>query len=414
MSKTGKQRTHKVGTQTLRVNRVQPTTLGRMPLYAICTPDRWGLRYSDEDPDRHDQLMYPVARDYVRAIQNVLVTQVQWGDAYFGPAGATPVLKLHWPLDGKGQTDRLADLVRPIITAALTSPTAGFGIPEHGVPIQLGLYAPSPNNPPGEQGAFRPNDWSLLLSVSELAPMFRIRKAEPPSNMADRRQQLDPLKVFADTLYHEARHCQQWFWIFALVQQHPDNFETIPNIAKWPSVLSNSYSTHNTSEGKSQAQSIVELTAKHRIPNDTATLISLKRMAIGQYVYTLNVWRRLKYRPPYLAHATAMESEYQRAHAAATDLLQHVGIGGTPIDVDAMVAEPNTCYCDYTARPWENDAFFCGEMATAYWGAELGLALKTYQVDQCSRAYELADAHHKLAVRVAGDRTGAEDADGGH
>ncbi|KUZ63414.1 hypothetical protein WI36_30910 [Burkholderia ubonensis] len=414
MSKTGKQRTHKVGTQTLRVNRVQPTTLGRMPLYAICTPDRWGLRYSDEDPDRHDQLMYPVARDYVRAIQNVLVTQVQWGDAYFGPAGATPVLKLHWPLDGKGQTDRLADLVRPIITAALTSPTAGFGIPEHGVPIQLGLYAPSPNNPPGEQGAFRPNDWSLLLSVSELAPMFRIRKAEPPSNMADRRQQLDPLKVFADTLYHEARHCQQWFWIYALVQQHPDNFETIPNIAKWPSVLSNSYATHNTSEGKSQAQSIVELTAKHRIPNDTATLISLKRMAIGQYVYTLNVWRRLKYRPPYLAHATAMESEYQRAHAAATDLLQHVGIGGTPIDVDAMVAEPNTCYCDYTARPWENDAFFCGEMATAYWGAELGLALKTYQVDQCSRAYELADAHHKLAVRVAGDRTGAEDADGGH
>ncbi|KUZ93989.1 hypothetical protein WI40_20145 [Burkholderia ubonensis] len=414
MSKTGKQRTHKVGTQTLRVNRVQPTTLGRMPLYAICTPDRWGLRYSDEDPDRHDQLMYPVARDYVRAIQNVLVTQVQWGDAYFGPAGATPVLKLHWPLDGKGQTDKLADLVRPIITAALTSPTAGFGIPEHGVPIQLGLYAPSPNNPPGEQGAFRPNDWSLLLSVSELAPMFRIRKAEPPSNMADRRQQLDPLKVFADTLYHEARHCQQWFWIYALVQQHPDNFETIPNIAKWPSVLSNSYATHNTSEGKSQAQSIVELTAKHRIPNDTATLISLKRMAIGQYVYTLNVWRRLKYRPPYLAHATAMESEYQRAHAAATDLLQHVGIGGTPIDVDAMVAEPNTCYCDYTARPWENDAFFCGEMATAYWGAELGLALKTYQVDQCSRAYELADAHHKLAVRVAGDRTGAEDADGGH
>lgn len=79
-----------------------------------------------------------------------------------------------------------------------------------------------------------------------------------------------------------------------------------------------------------------------------------------------------------------------------------------------MVAEPNTCYCDFTARPWENDAFFCGEMATAYWGAELGLALKTYQVDQCSRAYELADSHHELAARFAGDRTGAEDADGGH
>ncbi|KVU58442.1 hypothetical protein WK68_03055 [Burkholderia ubonensis] len=413
MSKTGKQRTHKVGTQTLRVNRVQPTTLGRMPLYAICTPDRWGLRYSDEDPDRHDQLMYPVARDYVRAIQNVLVTQVQWGDAYFGPKDATPTLKLRWPIEIDDQK-RLSVLIRPIITNALISTTAGFGIPESVIPSQMGLYVPSPDSPPGEQGAFRPNDWSLLLSVSELVPMFRIRKAEPPSHTADRRHQLDPLKVFADTLYHEARHCQQWFWIYALVQQHPDNFETIPNIAKWPAAMVHGQSARDATTSKSQAQTVVELAAKQPIPADTATLISLKRMAVGQYVYVLNVWRKYNYLPPYLPNRASLEDEFQRARAAAIDLLQHVGIGGTPIDVDAMVAEPNTCYCDYTARPWENDAFFCGEMATAYWGAELGLALKTYQVDQCSRAYELADSHHELAARFAGDRTGAEDADGDH
>ncbi|RQP62810.1 hypothetical protein DF013_35940, partial [Burkholderia ubonensis] len=83
-------------------------------------------------------------------------------------------------------------------------------------------------------------------------------------------------------------------------------------------------------------------------------------MAVGQYVYVLNVWRKYNYLPSYLPNRAALEDEFQRAREAAIDLLQHVGIGGTPIDVDAMVAEPNTCYCDYTARPWENDAFFCG------------------------------------------------------
>ncbi|MFA8392518.1 hypothetical protein ACEPUD_20655 [Burkholderia ubonensis] len=410
MSKTGKQRTHKVGTQTLRVNRVQPTTLGRMPLYAICTPDRWGLRYSDEDPDRHDQLMYPVARDYVRAIQNVLVTQVQWGDAYFGPMDATPALKLRWPIEIDDQK-RLSSLIRPIITDALISPTAGFGIPLEAVPSRLGFYIPSPGSPAGEQGTFSPNVWSLLLNISMLEPMFRIREVAPPSDIAERDQQLEPLRTLADTLYHEARHCQQWFWIYALVQQHPDNFDRMSSIAKWPYSLA--MSTHQDSgQGQSQAHDVVALAAKRPIPNDTATLISLKRMTVGQYMYVLNIWRKYNFVPSYLPDRAALEVEFQRARAAAIDLLQHVGIGGTSIDVDAMVAEPSGCYCNYTARPWENDAFFCGEMATAYWRADLGLGLRTYPADQCSRAYEHADSNRRLATRIASDNNGANDTGG--
>jgi hypothetical protein len=72
-----------------------------------------------------------------------------------------------------------------------------------------------------------------------------------------------------------------------------------------------------------------------------------------------------------------------------------------------MVAEPNRCYCDYTSRPWENDAFFCGDMASAYWDANLGLALKTYPPDQCSRAYVLADRARQLESRLSG--TGSAD-----
>lgn len=165
-------------------------------------------------------------------------------------------------------------------------------------------------------------------------------------------------------------------------------------------------------QGQTQAQAMAQLALRHPIPTDSATLISLKRMAVGQYVYVLNAWRRAGYYPPYLSGLAALEDEYQRARAVAVALLQNVGIGGTPIDVDAMVAEPSGCLRDYTARPWENDAFFCGDMATTYWKAGLGLALKTYPVDQCSRAYEHAERDHELAARLAAGGAGSDGSDG--
>ncbi|MFX1765842.1 hypothetical protein PWP93_25280 [Paraburkholderia sp. A1RI-2L] len=67
--------------------------------------------------------------------------------------------------------------------------------------------------------------------------------------------------------------------------------------------------------------------------------------------------------------------------------------GGTPIDIDAMVETPSGCRRDYSGRPWENDAFFCGDMATAYWKAKMGLLFKTFPEDQCSRAYEFDYGH---------------------
>ncbi|WP_241299287.1 hypothetical protein [Burkholderia stabilis] len=393
-------RKHKVGPHEMMVNKVQPTSAGLMPQYALCTPDQWGLRHSDADPQRRGQLLYPVARDYAKAIQHVLVNQVQWGNAFFGPSGAVPSLKLQWPLD-TDSTQQLFLLIRPVITTALTDPAAGFGIPAAAVPVNMGLAVPSTGSA-GQQGVFKPNDWSLILNAEQLAPMFRI-EAVADMNSGSRPAQLGPLKVFADTLYHEARHCQQWFWMYALVQQHPDNFETLPNIARWPDAVSGGDPEPGRSRFK-QARDIIALAASQAIPTDPTALASLKRMAIGEYVYTLNIWRHATppYVPAYLANVSTLEAEFQRARALAKDLLQNVGMGGTPIDIDAMVAEPSRCYCDYTARPWENDAFVCGDMASAYWDAELGLALKTYPADQCSHAYELADRARKLESRMSG------------
>ncbi|SMG54811.1 hypothetical protein [Paraburkholderia susongensis] len=408
MTTAGKTRTHKVGPYTMNVNQIQPTSENRAPLYAICSPDRWGLRYSDEEKGT---LAYPVARDYVKAILQALTTQVQWGEAYFALTGNTPILRLQWPLSDTSSI-ALFRLINPIISQALTSPTAGFGIPPEAVPTAMGLYMPSSHRSRGEQGAFTPNSWSMFLNASMLEAMFRIKANEvaPVSNGSERNDQLGPLKVFADTLYHEARHCQQWFWIFALVQRHPDNFSAIPNIARWPRSLL---------DGR-QPQSLViaELTAKQSVPADPAALISLKRMAVGQYLYTQNIWLNTGYYPAFAPNANALNEEVLRTRAVAIDLLQCVGIGGTSVDVDAMVAEPGKCYCDYTSRPWENDAFFCGETASAYWVVDVNpnMALKTYQADQCSRAYENADKDNRLATllhpRDSNSRTGRPGTDG--
>ncbi|SMG54817.1 hypothetical protein SAMN06265784_1075 [Paraburkholderia susongensis] len=53
-----------------------------------------------------------------------------------------------------------------------------------------------------------------------------------------------------------------------------------------------------------------------------------------------------------------------------------------------MVQEmPQCTLVAYSSRPWENDAFVCGDMETAYWKANSGLALKTYSSNWCSHAY---------------------------
>jgi len=269
--------------------------------------------------------------------------------------------------------------------------------------MNMGIYSPLSDRPTGEQGAFSPNDWSLCLNAAMLKPMFSIKVCDiaPESSAAGRADQIGALRIFADTLYHEARHCQQWFWIYALVQQYPDNFASTPNIALWPEALARS-----ALKSSDQAVAMVRLAAKRPLPVDPAALASLKRMAVGQYLYVLTAWRYSKsgvYCPPFARTTRALDDEIQRARSQAIDLLQHVGIGGSPVDVDAMVAEPSQCYCDYTARPWENDAFFCGETAAAYWMSAINphRSLNIHAVDQCSRAYESADATQKLLDRIA-------------
>jgi hypothetical protein len=76
-------------------------------------------------------------------------------------------------------------------------------------------------------------------------------------------------------------------------------------------------------------------------------------------------------------------------------------MGGTPIDVDKMAAEPYAQMQDYAGRPWEDDAFFCETVAGGYWDLFSGQALRTMPADRCSPAYELASKASSLVARIS-------------
>ncbi|MBN3856843.1 hypothetical protein G3N59_26025 [Paraburkholderia sp. Ac-20340] len=375
--------THKIGPYILRKAKPGPTSAGIEPTYTLCTADRWGMRYSDRDPDRRGQLMYPVARDYARAIQNLFINQVQWGNAYFGPADATPLVRLTWPVS-QIQSTQLFGLIEPIMTASLSSPKGGFGIPVPAVPL-INQYTPHDS---GEQGCFSINIWEMDLNFGKLENTFNIQTVS--KDLSGRKEQTRWIRELADTIYHESRHCQQFFWMYALVLQHPDSFYPISHIKEWPYI----YASVNGAKNKI-VDLVVTLASQASLPDDTAALISLKRMAVGSYFSILAAYQRTSYIPTFFQNREEFDSEFKKTRAMAVDLLQNVGLGGTAIDVDAMITEPWNCRTDYTERPWENDAFFCGDMATAYWQEGMGLLLKTYPADQCSHAYELSYTYDK-------------------
>jgi len=89
-------RTHKVGNHIVEINQPGLTSAGRIPTYALCSAERWGMRFSDLDPERKGKLMFPVARDYAFAVES-LFEKIQWGNTFFGKGGPEKVLR--WPID---------------------------------------------------------------------------------------------------------------------------------------------------------------------------------------------------------------------------------------------------------------------------------------------------------------------------
>ncbi|MFP5472257.1 MAG: hypothetical protein ACLGJD_01350, partial [Gammaproteobacteria bacterium] len=164
-------------------------------------------------------------------------------------------------------------------------------------------------------------------------------------------------------------------WMSALVQQHPFDYVHLPNIhLVWATLMPPKYHA---------------LAAKTPLPNEPSALVGLHRMVIAMYYQLLCYFdsanKKKPDRPGYLPDV--LRTEIPLARKAAYELLQDVGLGGKPIDVDQMaMAEPGSL--GYRMRPWEEDSFACEEVVKHLWNGAPGAALP--QPGFCTRLFDIA------------------------
>ncbi|MDR5748023.1 type VI secretion system tip protein TssI/VgrG [Caballeronia sp. LZ029] len=366
---------------------------------ALCQPYNWGMRYSTKDKKDSKRLDFPVIRQFALDIREVLLEQIQWGDNYFGRGTPTLTITPIWidreavmPNGENRKTRRLqlndsvlkelSKRIRQVLSMALTSSQSGpFALPSEAMPDVIVTNDALTGD---AQGVFDNGIWALSINTATFTPLFQ--ESQKKEALQPKADALEALKDFVDTIYHEARHGQQSFWVFAMMQQQKANFPKTPKIDLWPGIVV---------RGQREAARIVELAKQQPIPDDMLALAGIKHMAVGLYVWYLGMWKTSKWFPIPIANNDAeLSEEYQAAFEQATEVLRNVGAGGAQIDVDNMVYEHTNE--GYRGRPWEDDAFYCGENAGDYWMS--GEASNDMSDNRCSRAY--AFAYHARASRA--------------
>ncbi|WP_250471203.1 type VI secretion system Vgr family protein [Caballeronia sp. GAFFF1] len=372
VSSQKKRETTKVNDRELQARDETTSSAGKSPYFALCEPYNWGMRYSEKDRKDARRLAYPVAERFAKEMAQALIEQVQWGSNYFGKEKPTLYAKL---IDGSNclsdQTcQKLAKVISLSVRNALTAMQSGnFALPEQAFPT---ITVTNDTLVGNAKGTFDPAHWTLSINTDPFSPLFA------PCAVTDQSQRETQarvvLKNLVDTVFHETRHCQQDFWIYALVQQRAADFPDTPNIRQWPA---------QASQFSELANAVVRASASQVLPDDNANLLGIKQMAVAKYVWNLHAFTVAKWYPTYASDPVSLREEYDRARKQAETLLGSAGADRSAIDVDDMVVDSG-----YQSRPWEDDAFVCGEIESSYWSSDR--APDDMVVNQCSRKYALS------------------------
>jgi type VI secretion system secreted protein VgrG len=260
---------------------------------------------------------YPVTKAYTAAIKAAL-KGIDW-------AGIT------WPLTSRAATTIQNAIVHSLYTAL----DAGhFGLPQSSgampkIVIADAATARGFNLQPDVSAAFIGNHWTIAVNENEIARIIEVRLEH---DLLD-----DRLRVFADTLYHECRHCQQYFWMFSLLQQFPDDYLDLPSIQiVYSSVM---------------LKSAFMAAANIPLPDDYRVHIGLHRMLLFHY-YWLICYMQDKPGGEYVRRDIPL------AQQKVCDLLK----------ISAETAQKMVRFeTGYRSQLHEEDAYACAEVVQAYW-----------------------------------------------
>ena len=366
--------TRTIGGRQVPLDTDLPTSLGRPPKYALCEPYTFGMRLAEPVTDAGSihKYRYPVAQEYTDAMQALLTFGIEWpaipgAKEPFVPAGRESIkakaeptgVRMGWPMTG-GMIDGFFEAIGPIVGRALHA--TAFGLPKglaakKGAIPNIGFFRPE--DTPTAVGVLNYKEWQLRINPSLIEDICNEKQ---PSSRDGK------FALLGATLYHEARHAQQFFWMLAMAMQFPGDFPRLPLL---PELFRAIF--------RKDLPTVAEHT---RIPEEPSALIAIKRLVAGYY-YALLVTQIRNLEKQH--NASDQLSEYQRelveCERHVAELLRHVGRNGRPIDYKILPDNKG-----YPIRPWEDDAFACDFVVSQMWFAR---ALP--EPDRCNRFYDLRD-----------------------
>ncbi|WP_231937888.1 type VI secretion system Vgr family protein [Burkholderia lata] len=316
------------------------TSESQPAMFATCDPLNFGLRFhhfidgakqGDTPPDmpvRRD-VEYPVTKAYTVAIKKAL-TGIEWGKFYTLSGEVTRSLN-----------ENIALTVENILNTVLS--TGPFGLPSgsSGDPMRSNGATPKIVIVNASEGQSRYNmrsdvsasfsipKWTIVIQETE---MLKIIASSNNAATLD-----GNLKAFADLLYHEARHCQQAFWMMVLLNQHSDDYSLFRKI----NIIYQQY-IH---------EDIFAVAKKTRIPSDARVATGLHRMLIFHYYWMIS----------YLQNQTGgsyVKPDVPIAQAEVCKLLRV-----SPETAAKMVRFEE----GYRSQLHEEDAYACAEVVQTYW-----------------------------------------------
>jgi hypothetical protein len=313
------------------------------PIVVTCEPCNFGMRQADYNTKtkRYD---YPVARQYFQKLQSYVnslskaqLSNMSREDATFQSA-----------------TEEALTSGKYGVPAGVIPKIQFLNVGEKLYPSDLRAVYENPYSIIGGlSGVFLPGTFDVTLNKS-IFNLLAVMDDSPDNSL----NVLNLKQTLLSSSFHEARHAQQEFWQAVYVYNHADDMPTLPNIRQY------------------YDEKVLMLIKKHKPAlysafqgktiTDTAMAICIKRMVLGNYL------RYLRFEEAYYKSKGAsfeFQADIAPARAAAHAMLnENVLDPAKKIDVDLITrAGENETGKGYTDQPWEEDAFFTGNLIKSLW-----------------------------------------------
>ncbi|MFP3601175.1 hypothetical protein [Paraburkholderia sp. SIMBA_053] len=322
-------RTTKVGGKSAETPGEGLTGDGKPPVFVGSDPMNWGLRTchllrnakaADTPPalQYRSDIEYPVAKSYTAAVKESLC-RIEWASL-------------------AGKTDKeLAAVIVPAVQGPIWNALqAGpFGLPERvakqggampDIVIVSAKNAPQYNFPNAARGVFTAGLWTLCLSRWDIDEIIRSVKGDLETNVT--------LIGFADTIYHEARHCQQLFWQMALLSAFPDDYREFSGMRECFRQLA--------------GEEMFRLACATPFPNDSLARAGIHAMLMFYYYWVITQMKGVGYWKFIEVDLDKVEAEVCKVRNV------------TPEQARVMAVT-------YASYLHEQDAFLCGEVVQYCW-----------------------------------------------